>query len=101
MTKSELIEKLHKAMTFTHDRSVNKTDVAAFLEALDEVASQALCEGDAVPLPGLGKLTVVDKAARAGRNPRTGEAIEIEARRVVRFQPITGLKTAVLGQPER
>ena len=41
MTKSELIEKLHKAMTFTHDRSVNKTDVAAFVEALSGRASHA------------------------------------------------------------
>lgn len=101
MNKAELIALITQDMAIHHDRTVSKADVAALLDSLAAIAGSTLIVGGELTLPGIGKLTVVERAARAGRNPRTGEAIEIEARRVVRFQPITGLKTAVLGQPER
>ena len=56
-------------------------------QALKDVAAQELTAGGEVPLPGLGKLKTKDRAARMGRNPRTGEAMTIPARRVVVFAP--------------
>ena len=51
------------------------------------MTAQELTAGGEVPLPGLGKLKTKDRAARMGRNPRTGEAVTIPARRVVVFAP--------------
>jgi DNA-binding protein HU-beta len=54
-----------------------------------------LREGKEVRVPGFGVLSVKDKPARQGRNPTTGETIEISARRNVRFSPAKGLKDRV------
>jgi len=48
-------------------------------------------------LPGLGKLVLVNRAARMGRNPATGEAIQIKAKRVVKFRVAKAAKDAILG----
>ena len=56
-------------------------------KALLEVVRDALADGDSVRLPGLGSLTVRLSAPRVGRNPRTGERIDIPATRRVRFSP--------------
>lgn len=50
-----------------------------------EDIKKTLVEKNVVSIPGLGKLRVVDKAARVGRNPATGEAVQIAARKVVKF----------------
>lgn len=55
-------------------------------KAFYAVIREALAEGQKISLPGLGSFSVVLHAARAGRNPRTGEAIAIEARRRVHFK---------------
>lgn len=52
----------------------------------------AIAKGEEVSLPGLGKFKVKDTIARTGRNPRTGEAMEIAAGRKVSFTPAKGLK---------
>ena len=49
-------------------------------------------------LPGLGKLVLVDRKARIGRNPATGETIQIKAKRVVKFRVAKAAKDAILGQ---
>jgi len=51
----------------------------------------------AFPLPGLGKLVLVNRKARMGRNPATGEAIQIAAKRVVKFRVAKTAKDAILG----
>ena len=48
-------------------------------------------------LPGLGKLVLVDRKARVGRNPATGETIQIQAKRVVKFRVAKAAKDAILG----
>ena len=48
-------------------------------------------------LPGIGKLVLVNRAARMGRNPKTGEAISIPAKRVVKFRVAKAAKDAILG----
>lgn len=95
MTKPELIELLTQTMKIHHDRAVNKADAAAFLDSLSVIATTTLEAGGEVPLPGIGKLSVAACAARAGRNPATGEKIQIAASRKLKFSPTTALKNAV------
>jgi DNA-binding protein HU-beta len=65
------------------------------IEAVVEGISSALQQGDAVSLIGFGSFKVVERSARAGRNPRTGEAIHIRASRAVKFTPGQALKQRV------
>ncbi|MDP3429802.1 MAG: HU family DNA-binding protein [Desulfomicrobium sp.] len=64
-------------------------------KAFYAVIREALAEGQRISLPGLGSFSVVLHAARAGRNPRTGEAIAIEARRRVHFKAGKGLRLLI------
>jgi len=65
---------------------------------LDEQAKLAAKEAkNGFTIPGLGKLVLVARKARMGRNPQTGEAIKIPARRVVKFRVAKAMKDAVLG----
>lgn len=67
------------------DRPVNKADVSATLKALAVTLYDTLKQGDSIRLPGIGTFKIVERAARMGRNPRTGEQISIPARRQVKF----------------
>ncbi|MGC0153301.1 HU family DNA-binding protein [Chromobacterium vaccinii] len=95
MTKSDLIERLTNCMQIRYDRAVSKTDVTAFLDALGDVAVAELQAGGEAPLPGLGRLTVKETATRTGRNPKTGEPMEIQGRRAPKFAAAKGLKDAL------
>lgn len=96
MTKAELIERVAgKVASDPRKTSIGKAGVGIVLEALADVATDAFAVGGDVPLPGLGKLVVRDRAARRGRNPQTGAAIEIPAGWVVVFRPAKALKDAV------
>ena len=74
---------------------VSKKDVAAVLDKLGELACKEAANGFTVP--GIGKLVLVDRAARTGRNPSTGETIEIPAKKVVKFRVAKACKDAILG----
>lgn len=87
MTREELGREITRLARGREGRSLCQADVEAVLQALKDVAAQELAAGGEVPLPGLGKLKTKDRAARMGRNPRTGEAVTIPARRVVVFAP--------------
>jgi len=69
--------------------------VERYFEALRDVALQELKYGGEVPLPGLGKLSVKQRAERKGRNPRTGETVTIPACAVPHFKPAMALKDAL------
>ena len=72
---------------FIADRTlVPKGHVVAVLEALGPVIQTNCANGHTVALPGLGRFGMKDRAARTGRNPRTGEAVEIPAARVLTFK---------------
>jgi DNA-binding protein HU-beta len=89
MTKGELTS--HFAKKF----SLTKAQVNAFF---DELASLAAVEAQrGFILPGLGKLVMVNRNARMGRNPKTGEAIMIPAKTVLKFRIAKACKDAVLG----
>lgn len=66
-----------------------------FLNVLVDVMTDALVEGEEVKLNGFGRLYTVDKEARKGRNPKTGEEIDIEAKTVVRFKCSSILKELI------
>jgi len=67
------------------------------LHALGEIATETLKTGGEVPFPALGKLVVAQTAARAGRNPATGAAIQIPAGRRASFKVGAPLKEALKG----
>ena len=79
------------------DRPVNKADVSATLKALAVTLRDILKEGESINLPGIGTFKVVERAARTGRNPRTGEQISIPARRQVKFAVSKSLSEALKG----
>jgi DNA-binding protein HU-beta len=86
MTRAELIAAVA-------DRAgLPKADAEGAVHSLLDVVRDALVAGDRVTLPGFGSFDVAERKARSGRNPRTGEAIEIAASRNARFKPSKGLK---------
>ncbi|HZT23064.1 MAG TPA: HU family DNA-binding protein [Verrucomicrobiae bacterium] len=67
-------------------------------EILDHLAQLAYKHAkDTFTLPGIGKLVLKNRAARVGRNPKTGEPIQIPAKRVVKFRVAKACKDAILG----
>jgi DNA-binding protein HU-beta len=88
ITKAELIDRI------AANTEVTKADIGHVLDGLVDVATTALMEDGEVALPGIGKLKVTKRAARTGRNPKTGEAIKIAARKVVRLSVAKSLKDA-------
>jgi len=89
MTKSQIIEHLA-----TKTELPRKTVVKG-LEVLVALAYKEARNG--FTLPGLGKLVLVNRKARMGRNPQTGEALKIPAKRVVKFRIAKAAKDAILG----
>jgi integration host factor subunit beta len=81
MTKSELIQKLAERNPHLFLRDVEKIVDTVF----DEV-SEALVRGDRVELRGFGAFSIKHRDARTGRNPRTGETVEVEAKRLPFFK---------------
>lgn len=95
MTRKEWIDEALKTARSTHERSLNLTDMGTALDSLCEVAAAELLGGGEVPLPGIGKLKVKTTAARKGRNPRTGESLDIPAGKKVLFVACKELKEAL------
>ena len=91
MTKSELVLKL------ADGAAISKKQAGAVLEQLVDVTVGSVKKGDPVKIPGLGTFRKVQTKARMGRNPQTGEAIKIPARKKVRFSVAKTFKEAVLG----
>lgn len=88
MTKSEIIAGVAEAAEIT------KKQAAAGLEALVSMAYKGA--KNSFTVPGLGKLVLVNRKARKGRNPATGEIIDIPAKRVVKFRVAKAAKVAIL-----
>jgi len=90
MTKSEIIGHL------AEKSGLAKKQVAELLEELTQLAYKEAQNG--FPVPGLGKLVVVDRAARMGRNPKTGEPLQIPAKRALKFRLAKEAKDAIAKQ---
>ena len=97
MTKTELVDKISAKTGLT--KKDTKETVDAFTEvvteALQEEATKSEDERDKVQLIGFGSFEVRDRSARKGRNPQTGEEIEIPARKVPAFKAGKSLKESV------
>lgn len=78
------------------ETGMSKKDVAAFLETLTNMAYSEVKGNGEFTLPGLGKLVKQHRKARMGRNPATGESIQIPAKTVVKFRVAKAAKDAVL-----
>jgi DNA-binding protein HU-beta len=89
MNKSELISAV------AEKSELSKKDATNAVEAVFDSITSALQNGDKVQLIGFGNFEVRERAARKGRNPQTGEEIEIAASKVPAFSPGKALKTAV------
>ncbi len=90
MTKAKIAEHLADKLDTT------KKHATTFLEELAKLAHREA--KNSFTLPGLGKLVLVNRKARMGRNPQTGEPIRIPAKKVVRFRVAKAAKDAVLGR---
>lgn len=89
LTKAELAEMLFDTV------GLNKREAKDMVETFFEEISAALVRGDSVKLSGFGNFLLRDKPQRPGRNPKTGEAIPISARRVVTFHASQKLKAQI------
>ena len=89
MTKKELVAAMAEKTEQT------KKDTEIMLNTLIDVISEALSNGEEVAIAGLGKFEVRERAARTGRNPKTGETIEIAASKAPVFKASKTLKDAV------
>ena len=89
MTRTELIDAL---ATRTN---MEKRDAKQFLEGLTGIVEETIRSGGEVPLKGLGKFKVQNRKARVGRNPLTGEEIQIPAKTVVKFTVAKALKDLI------
>ena len=85
MNKADLINSISEKTGLTNTKS-NQV-----LNALTEAITESLSNGNKVTLVGFGTFTVSDRNPRKGRNPKTGELIDIPAKRVARFRPGTSL----------
>lgn len=92
MTKAELVEKIAK------DSDVSKALAEKVLNSVTGNLERCLRKGDKITLTGFGTFAVSKRKARTGRNPQTGQVIQIKATRVPRFKPGKTLKDAVAGR---
>ena len=87
--KAELVDRVAKKT------QLKKKDVSAVVDALFETIQEALQAGEKVQVIGFGNFEVRERAARKGRNPQSGEEIQIEASKVPAFKAGKALKDAV------
>lgn len=90
MTKSQIAEHIAEKV------EIKKSQAMA---ALNEIAALSYKEAkNTFTLPGIGKIALVKRKARTGRNPQTGEAIKIPAKKAVKFRVAKAAKDAILGK---
>ncbi|MBI2336769.1 MAG: HU family DNA-binding protein [Deltaproteobacteria bacterium] len=90
LTKSQTVDAIAKKLDKT------KKEIVIFFEELVKLAYREA--KNSFTLPGLGKLVLVNRKARIGRNPQTGEPIKIPAKKVVKFRVAKAAKDSILGK---
>ena len=96
MTQQELIKSVAQSLSAPYpELKISPLVVRMTLGALGDVAAAELLGGGEVPLPGIGKLKLKNTAARKGRNPKTGETMNIPAGKKVGFTTCKELKEAL------
>ena len=89
------INKTELARAVAEDTGLTNGQAKEAIEATLEQIANELGAGNEVTLPGFGKFGVSERSARQGRNPQTGETIQIQASKAPRFQPSAPLKAAI------
>lgn len=89
MNKSELVEAI------AHGSGVTKADANRVLDTFMRTIIDTLTKGGEIVLPGFGSFSTGNRSARTGRNPQTGQTIQIKASRVAKFRAGKTLKEAV------
>jgi DNA-binding protein HU-beta len=89
MNKAGIIDKVHATL------GMKKADAERAVDTMIDSIVSGLKSGDEVSIAGLGIFATKARAAREGRNPRTGETIRIAATRTAKFRPAKGLKDAI------
>ena len=94
-TKADIVESIYMIV------GISKKESDEIVDDVFETIKAELERGESVKLSGFGNFDVRSKSSRVGRNPKTGEAIEITARKVVTFKPSTILRAKVNGERKR
>ena len=81
MNKAQLVEAI------ALDTRISKVDTRKVIDAMLHITAETLRDGERLTLAGLGTFSVQQRSARTGRNPRTGAAVKIPPRKIVRFRP--------------
>ncbi len=89
MTKADIVEAIYEKIGFS------KKESAEIVEMVFDTMKQTLETGEKIKISGFGNFVVRSKKPRVGRNPQTGEEIEISARKVLTFRPSQVLKAAL------
>jgi integration host factor subunit alpha len=89
MTKSDIVDVLCSKLEYP------RKETQEIIETMFEMIKVELEKGESIKLPGFGNFVVRSKRARVGRNPKTGEEMEITARQVLTFKPSTILRNRV------
>lgn len=89
MNKTELVEKV------AEEADISKSAAARALDAALDAVTQSLRDGEPVVLVGFGTFLVRERSARTGRNPQTGEPVEIAASKAAAFKPGKALRDAL------
>lgn len=89
MTKADIIEQIYEKIGFS------KKESSEIVELVFDTMKETLEKGEKIKISGFGNFVVRAKRPRVGRNPQTGEEIEISARRVLTFRPSQVLKQAL------
>lgn len=89
MTKADIVEALYQKVGFS------KKEAADLVELVFDQIKNTLSAGQKIKISGFGNFVVREKRSRVGRNPQTGEQIEISARRVLTFRPSQVLRATV------
>lgn len=89
MTKADIIEQIYEKVGFS------KKESSEIVELVFNTMKDTLARGEKIKISGFGNFVVREKRPRIGRNPQTGEEIEISARKVMTFKPSQVLKSAL------
>ena len=96
MTKSELMARLAEVFTEKHsDSALQAKDVEYSVKVLVDTMTRALAKGQRIEIRGFGSFDLNERPARTGRNPKTGERVQVPAKKVPHFKPGKELRERV------
>gem|GEM_PF-3233441 len=98
--KNIILGKKELAAKFAEKTGLTKAQAESQISVLFDTVKEAFAAGEEIRIHGFGTFAIADQAARTVRNPRTGEATECAAKKVLRFKPTPGLKALVNGESE-